>query len=71
MSFDVSVQAFEDGEAAQVDADLVTDLVDPLVVESAGGLARIRTRDGEADLHGHDDPSTGLMVNNISGREVW
>jgi hypothetical protein len=71
VSFDVFLQAFEDGEVAQVDADLVTDLVDPLVVESVGGFVRIRTRDGGANLHGYDYPSTGLMLNHISGREVW
>ena len=35
------------------------------------GFARLTAGDGEADLYGYDDLSTGFMANHISGRDAW
>lgn len=71
MSFDVFLQSFRGGEAAEAPADVVRGLIDPFVVKADASFVRIQTSDGEADVHGYDDPSTGLMVNHASGNKVW
>lgn len=73
MSFDVFVQAFDSGNAGEVDADQVRAVLAPHVTTDgeATGFARLETGDGSADLYGYDQLETGFMVNHISGSEAW
>lgn len=72
MSFDVFVQAFSDGGAAEADADAVQAVLAPYIHGSSqSGFARLATTDGGADLYGYDDLGSGFRVNHISGDEAW
>lgn len=74
MSFDIFLQGFHAGNAASADETAtraVLAVLDPLVIHRAGHSARIATSDGEADVYGIDDPSSGLMFSHASGRQVW
>jgi hypothetical protein len=71
VSFDIFLQAFEGGAAGRASDQPVLDVLEPLIADREGGWARIATADGEADVHGLDDPGSGLMINHASGRAVW
>jgi hypothetical protein len=71
VSFDIFIQRFEDGGAAQADEAAMSAVLEPLLEERGDSWARIRTSDGDADVYGIDDPASGLMVNHASGREIW
>jgi hypothetical protein len=74
MSFDIFLQGFDAGNAAPVDKTAtraVLAVLDPLVIHRASQWVRIATSDGEADVYGIDDPSSGLMFSHASGRHVW
>ena len=72
VSFDVFVQAFRSGDTATADATAVRDVLAPHVSEAdASGFARLVAGDGEADLYGYDDLSSGFMASHISGEHAW
>lgn len=71
VAFDIFLQGFQGGDAADVEADVIRRLVDPLVIQTRAGFVRIQTGDGEADIYGYDNPASGLVVNHASGDEVW
>jgi len=71
VSFDVFLQHFDGGAAADADEAAVLDVLGPLIEERSDGWARLCTSDGGADVYGIDDPPSGLMVNHASGREIW
>jgi hypothetical protein len=70
VSFDVFLMRFDRGDAVELDAPRILELLEPAIVEREGSFARLRTTDGEADVYGLD--STGsLMVNHASGAAIW
>ena len=71
VSFDVYLQGFRDGEAEQGSGDAALDLITPLISRRTADWARVATDDGEADVFGIDQPSTGLMFNHLSGDAAW
>ncbi len=71
MSFDVYLQGFQNGEASEVDGAVLLELLQPFVTKRDGASARLNFDDGAADVHGLDQPASGLMVNRASGRAVW
>ncbi len=71
MSFDVFLQSFSKGKASDANANAARKVLEPHVVESDGGWARIETADGEADLYGYDTLNRGLMVNHAAGSDIW
>ncbi|MBB2925526.1 hypothetical protein [Cellulomonas cellasea] len=73
MSFDVFVQRFFRGDAADVDEHAVREWLRPYVVEvdADSSFARLAVGDGEADLYGWSTLSRGFMVNHVSGTDPW
>jgi hypothetical protein len=73
VSFDIFLQGWRGGVAADGDGDAGMRVLDPLVVsrEDEYGFARIATTDGGADVYGIGAPSQGFMFNHASGRAVW
>ena len=71
MSFDVFLQAFKGGDAADGDGDAVLDVLAPWIVEHGDGWVRIATSDGGADVYGIDTPASGVMCRRIEGRAAW
>jgi hypothetical protein len=71
MSFDIFLQRFEAGEAADGDGTAILDVLEPMMRDRSGSFARIVTGDGEAEVYGLDHPERGLMLTHASGREVW
>ena len=70
VSFDVFLQAFERGDAAERHGDEVRRLLlARSESEPADGIVRLATRHGGADVHGIPDegePLTGLMFNHFT-----
>ena len=52
VSFDIFLQSFKDGHAAPGDPAAAWHVLGPYLAAPAGGHARVRTRDGEADVYG-------------------
>ena len=72
MSFDIFLQGFVDGEAAPGDRASAIAIVTPLLAGPVSdGFGRIVTVDGEADIYGLGDSDQGLMINHVSGRQIW
>lgn len=71
MSFDIFLQGFRAGDAADGDGAAALSVLEPLILERDGSWARIGTADGEADVYGLDSPETGLMFNHVTGRAAW
>jgi hypothetical protein len=71
VAFDIFLQRFEGGDAADANAADLAAVLDPLVEARGPGWARIQTSDGAADVYGTDNLATGVMVNHASGRAVW
>jgi hypothetical protein len=71
VSFDIFLQAFEDGDAGRGDADAVVAALNPMIAQRGKGWVHIRTGDGSADVYGTDDPGSGLMFNHVEGRDAW
>ncbi len=73
MSFDVYVQRFRDRDAAPADAALLTELLQPYLEPRDGDPRRgnLRFADGDAEIYGTDDLTTGFMLTHIAGREAW
>ncbi len=67
MSFDVFVQRFVGGDPVAADATTVRGMLEPFVDGVEDDFARLRARDGQADLYGWDDLDSGFLVNHISG----
>ncbi len=71
MSFDVFFQGFRAGEASSSGGTRIAAVLEPFVEardESDGLLLRIRTSDGQADVHLSED---SMMVSHASGSAVW
>jgi hypothetical protein len=71
VSFDIFLQGFRCGEHELGEGDAAMELIAPLISQRDGGWARLATDDGEADVFGIDQPSTGLMFNHVSGLAAW
>ena len=71
MSFDVYLQGFRNGESADGDGAKVRAALEPFIVDSGETSAHVAAADGGAEVHGLDDPSTGLMFAHLSGRAIW
>ncbi len=71
MSYDIFMQGFSRGDAADGDGHAAMSILSPLINERQGSWARITFSDGEADVYGIDEPASGLMFNHISGESVW
>lgn len=72
VSFDIFLQAFRGGDAAQTDERTLVTLLEPYLAERGDhGWARLRFADGEADIYGMDTLATGFMINHASGTAVW
>jgi hypothetical protein len=71
VSFDVVLQGFRSGVAADGDGDAALAVLAPLMSGQADSWTRIATSDGGADVHGLTDPASGLMFNHIDGRSAW
>jgi len=71
VSFDVFLQKFEAGSAAQADAPLLALLLAPHLIETGHGLFGLRSSDGGAAIYGLEDLGSGFMVNHVSGERAW
>jgi hypothetical protein len=71
VSFDIVLQCFENGGAADADGPTIRAVLEPLVTETAEGFARVETEDGGTDVYGLDHPEQGLMLNHAEGRRIW
>lgn len=71
MSFDALLVRFQFGGAADGDGPGALEVLEAVIAERDGSFARLVTSDGEADLYGMDDPSSGFMVNHASGDAIW
>lgn len=71
MSFDVFLQGFRNGDSVSGDRANVRDALDPFIADSGDTWANLKTADGDAEVYGFDDLSTGLMFTHFSGRAIW
>ena len=71
MSFDIFLQGFRRGEPEPGDGDAAMDLIAPLIAQRADDWALVTTDDGEAEVFGIDQPSTGIMFNHVTGIAAW
>jgi hypothetical protein len=71
VSFDIFLQGFRSGQAEDGDGDAAMGVIAPLISDRAKGWVRVATDDGEADVFGVDEPSSGLMFNHVSGAAAW
>ena len=71
VSFDVYLQGFRGGEAGQGNGDAAMDLITPFISQRTDDWARVVMDDGEADVFGISQPSTGLMFSHLSGGHAW
>jgi hypothetical protein len=70
MSFDIFLQSFAGGQAADGDPDAAFGALEPYLARSpTGGFAHLVTPDGEADVFGIGQ--AGLMINHASGEFIW
>ena len=71
MSFDIFLQRFERGDAADADGDLILEILRPYFAgPPQDGFVELRTSDGGADVH-LSEPRRGLMVNHAGGEAVF
>jgi hypothetical protein len=71
VSFDIFLQGFRDGDAADGDGDSALTVLEPLITRRETDWVRVTTADGGSDVFGIDEPASGLMFNRISGRAIW
>ena len=71
MSFDIFLQGFRRGEPEPGDGDAAMDLIAPLISQRGDDWALVATDDGEAEVFGIDQPSTGLMFSHVTGIAAW
>ncbi len=71
VSFDIFLQGFRCGEHELGDGDAAMGLIAPVISQRDGGWARLATGDGEAEVFGIDQPSTGLVFNHVIGLDAW
>jgi hypothetical protein len=71
VSFDVFLQGFRQGDAANADEEKLAGLLQLGLVETPTGLPELRFDDGDASIYGLEDLASGFMVNHVSGRQVW
>ncbi len=65
----VFLQAFRDGNAAEMDTERVEAVLAAYVQDRDGSFVRLATEDGEADCYGLGEGP--LMVNHASGERIW
>lgn len=71
MSFDIFIQRFVRGDAAEVDVMGVREALREFVSEELDDDTRsITTADGGADIYGLGSPD-GLMINHAAGEVIW
>ncbi len=71
MSFDVFLQGFRRGDAADGEGAAVMRVLSPHIAERSEHWARLVIDDGDAEVFGIADPETGLLFNHVSGRLMW
>jgi hypothetical protein len=71
VSFDIFLQAFESGEAVPANGIAAMSVLEPHIRSRDDDWCRITLADGEADVFGVADPSSGLMFNHIGGALAW
>jgi hypothetical protein len=71
VSLGVYLQGFRNGDSASVEGSKVWQALEPHVVDSGDTWAKVCVGDGDAEVYGVDDFSTGLMFTHLNGREVW
>jgi len=71
VSFDIFLQRFVAGEAADGAGQAILAILEPAVVERSGSWARVVTSDGGAEVQGMETLESGLMVSHAAGRAVW
>jgi DNA-binding transcriptional MerR regulator len=71
VSFDVFLQRFRSGAAADADAGLLADILKPYLVDTEQGFPRMHFGDGVADIYGLENLATGFMVSHVSGSQAW
>lgn len=71
VSFDVYLQAFRGGDAADGDGQAAMAALAPHLSAHEANWAQVTTDDGGADVYGIDRPDASLMFNHISGTSVW
>jgi hypothetical protein len=70
VSFDIFLQCFKAGDAVDGGAEESLDVLRPYLVQAPyGGVASVRTIDGEAEVYGLDTGS--LMITGVSGEAIW
>lgn len=71
MALDIHMIPFEGGDSGVVDREVGDEILDGLATDREESFLRIVTDDGDAEVYGVDDPSTGLMITHAAGRTVW
>ena len=71
MAFDIFLQAFRDGGAAEADVEVILSVVGSCIRRRDEWCTRIETSDGGADIYGLDTSVQSLMINHASGTAVW
>jgi hypothetical protein len=71
VSFDIFIQRFARGDAAEVDVVLICEALREFVSEElADDRQSVTTADGGADIYGLGSPD-GLMINHAAGDVIW
>ena len=71
MAFDIFLQAFRDGGAAEADVEVILSVVEPCIRRRDEWCVHIETSDGGADVYGLKANVQSLLINHASGRAVW
>ena len=71
VAFDLFLQAFREGDAAEADVEEILSVVGPCIRRRDEWCVHIETSDGGADVYGLDTTVQSLMINHASGRDVW
>ena len=71
MAFDIFLQAFRDGGAAEADVEVILSVVDPCIRRRDESCVHVETSDGGADVYGLETSVQSLLINHASGRAIW
>lgn len=71
VAFDIFLQAFLDGGAAEADVEVILSVVDPYIRRRDESCVHLETSDGGADVYGLETSVQSLLINHASGRAIW